>query len=87
MGGNESVQVAEVIGENIVHDRDVDLRVTVDEDVTKPCHVGDAVREFRADPPASSKPVEQLAACCRFAEALFRDDMGSDVERGLDGEL
>ena len=76
-----------MIGQDVLDDRQVHVCVAMHEDVPEPGHVRDAIGEVPREPACPRQTVEQVAVRRRLAQALFRDDVRSHVERGLDAEL
>lgn len=86
-GGHKCVEIAEAIGKHVLDDREMDVGVAVHQDVAESGHIGDAVGEIAFDPATASEMVKKVPVRRGLTKAFVRDDVGCDVERGLDAEL
>lgn len=76
-----------MVQEYVLHDRTVDIGVTMDEHVAKARHRAQRRNLGRIDPAITREQDEQLLVGLGLAETPIGDDMRRDVECGLNREL
>jgi hypothetical protein len=84
-GGDERFQIAEVVCQDVPHDREIDVVVAVDQDVPKTGHVAERVGELRRDPAVSLQTLEELHG--RHIVAGTEDGFHSLLQRGVHGAI
>ncbi len=85
--GHEGQEVVQVVLQDVLHDNDVRGLVAVDDDVAEAGHVAQRAGHRRRQPSPGRKEIEQGAIGLGLAQTLVRDDVGRDVQGGLDRDL
>ena len=73
--------------DDITYHGEIDFVVAVDEDVSESDHPTEGVCQRRLDPTGACCSSAKFRARSRFSEMFVRDDVRSDVERRLNGDL
>lgn len=84
---DEIEEVADPVLDDVLDDGEVEVAVSVDEDVPEPCHRAEPLGEALGQNASPDEQSEELAVRPRLPEAPVGDEVRGDVERGLDGDL